>query len=134
MLRDFLSRQFIYFLITGGIAALVNFSSRIVFSQWFSFSIAIILAYLLGMVTAFVLAKVFVFKKSSHSNHVSAMYFTLVNVAAVAQTWIVSMVLAYLLLPALGVVAYVEEISHAIGIAVPAFTSYLGHKYLSFRA
>ncbi|TGT79823.1 GtrA family protein, partial [Mesorhizobium sp. M8A.F.Ca.ET.161.01.1.1] len=25
------------------------------------------------------------------------------------------------------------EIAHAVGVAVPVFSSYVGHKYLSFR-
>ena len=52
----FLSRQFVLFLATGGFAALVNFGSRILLSHWLSFSWAVVLAYLAGMGTAFVLA------------------------------------------------------------------------------
>lgn len=65
MIQQFLSRQFILFLVTGGTAALVNFGSRIVYNQWVSFSIAIVLAYLTGMVTAFVLARWLVFKQAN---------------------------------------------------------------------
>ena len=43
------------------------------------------------------------------------------------------MLLAYYLLPAIGVRHYVQEIAHAIGIIIPVFTSYLGHKRWSFR-
>ena len=44
------------FLLTGGIAAAVNFGSRIVYSNWLGFSTAVVLAYITGMITAFVLA------------------------------------------------------------------------------
>lgn len=67
MLRAFRSKQFILFVVTGGIAALVNFGSRFVFSVFTSFGIAVILSYLLGMVTAFALVKLFVFKETVHS-------------------------------------------------------------------
>ncbi|MCK5002694.1 MAG: GtrA family protein [Gammaproteobacteria bacterium] len=133
MIHEFFSKQFIVFLITGGTAALVNFGSRFVYSQWVSFSTAVILAYITGMITAFVLAKVFVFKESQQSIHHSALFFCLVNLVAVLQTWLISMGLAYYLLPYLGVSIFVEEIAHAVGIAVPVFTSYLGHKRWSFR-
>lgn len=133
MSKTFLSRQFLAFLITGGIAAAVNFGSRIVYNQWTDYSIAIVLAYLTGMVTAFVLARIFVFQGSSQALHHSAFYFTLVNIAAVAQTWAVSMALAYYVLPALGVHRYSREIAHAVGVVVPVFTSYVGHKRWSFR-
>ena len=133
MIRHFMSRQFLVFLLTGGLAAAVNFGSRIVYNQWCDFSTAVILAYLTGMVTAFVLARMFVFKQSSQSMHRSALYFTLVNLVAVLQTWLISMGLALYLLPMLGVTHFTREIAHAIGVAAPVFTSYLGHKRWSFR-
>ncbi|MFC5078836.1 GtrA-like protein [Vibrio thalassae] len=127
------SRQFVMFLCTGGFAAAVNFGSRIFFSQYVSFSTAIVLAYLMGMVTAFALARVFVFTDSKNSVVRSAFYFTLINIAAIAQTWIVSMLLAYYILPFFNISKYIHEISHLIGVLVPVFTSFIGHKSLSFR-
>ena len=37
-------------------------------------------------------------------------------------------------LPALGVASYRPEIAHAMGVIVPVFTSYVGHKRFSFGA
>lgn len=132
MIQQFLSKQFILFLITGGTAALVNFGSRIVYNQWVSFSVAIVLAYLTGMVTAFLLARWLVFKKSEQSFARSAMMFGAVNVIAVFQTWLITMGLALYVLPHFGVTLFVAEIAHAFGVMVPVFTSYLGHKHFSF--
>ena len=132
MIGHFLSRQFLGFVLTGGIAAAVNFGSRILYNRWMDFSPAVVLAYLTGMVTAFILAKVFVFTRSRQSLQRSASFFVLVNLIAVAQTWLISMGLAFYLLPKLGVGQYVLEIAHAVGVAVPVFTSYLGHKRWSF--
>lgn len=129
----FFSRQFLVFLLTGGVAAGVNFFSRILYNHATTYSTAIVLAYLTGMVTAFILARLFVFKKSQQTMWRSAMYFTLVNGVAVLQTWLISMGLAYFLLPAIGVVQWAPEIAHAFGVAVPVFTSYIGHKRWSFR-
>ena len=133
MIQQFKSRQFLVFLLTGGTAAAVNFGSRIVFSLWLNFSTAVILAYITGMVTAFVLAKLFVFKDSQQSIHRSAVFFMLVNLVAVFQTWVISIGLAYYALPSLGVTSFVQEIAHAVGVAVPVFTSYIGHRRWSFR-
>lgn len=132
MISSFRDRQFAIFLLTGGVAALVNFGSRMLYSLAMPFSPAIILAYLTGMVTAFVLAKIFVFKDSAQSTGQSFFRFTVVNVAAVAQTWAVSMVLVKSL-PLWGVEQFVPEIAHGVGVIVPVFTSFLGHKYWSFR-
>lgn len=133
MIQPFLSRQFLAFLLTGGTAAAINFGSRIMYNQWLDFSSAVILAYITGMVTAFVLAKLFVFKKSKQSIRRSAAFFVLVNLVAILQTWAVSMGLAYYLLPYMGVKFFVKEIAHAVGVAIPVFTSYIGHKRWSFR-
>ncbi|AMT91466.1 hypothetical protein AYO71_22320 [Pseudomonas koreensis] len=121
------------FLITGGTAAAVNFCSRIIYNLWLSFSLSVVVAYLTGMITAFVLAKLFVFKESQQSVRRSILFFTLVNLVAVLQTWLISMGLAYYLLPSLGVTLFVKEISHAIGVVIPVFTSYFGHKRWSFK-
>ena len=133
MIRQFASRQFVGFLITGGLAAAVNFGSRIVYNLWVDFSVAVVLAYLTGMITAFVLARLFVFKQSTQPLSKSALLFVAVNGVAVVQTWAISMLLAFYLLPKFGVEHFVPEIAHAFGVAVPVFTSYLGHKYWSFR-
>lgn len=133
MIRQFYSRQFLGFLLTGGIAAAVNFGSRIIYSRWLDFSAAVILAYLTGMVTAFALARIFVFTTTQQSLHRSGAFFVLVNVVAALQTWAISMGLAYYVLPWLGVIHFAMEIAHAIGVAVPVFTSYIGHKRWSFR-
>lgn len=128
-----LSRPFLLFLLAGGIAALVNILSRMLYSQWMSFTPAIIAAYISGMITAFVLTRWLVFNSSTRPLHHSAFYFVLVNLLAVAQTWLVSTLLAYHLLPWLGVDVLRLEIAHVVGVAVPVVSSYFGHKYLSFR-
>jgi len=133
MIKNLIANKFLMFLITGGIAALVNFGSRVIYNIFVNFSYAVILAYLTGMVNAFILVKKYVFNQSIQKLHKSIMFFSLVNIAAVAQTWLISMSLAYYLLPHFGIVDYVLEISHAVGIAVPVFTIYLDHKYFSFK-
>ncbi|CAD6524438.1 GtrA family protein [Paraburkholderia metrosideri] len=130
--QTFVSREFLLFLLTGGFAAAVNWGSRIVYNLWMSYSTAIVIAYLTGMVTAFVLARLFVFTKSTQSTGRSILFFTLVNLIAVLQTWGVSVGLAYYLFPRLGIVWHARDIAHLIGVAVPVFTSYVGHKKWSF--
>jgi putative flippase GtrA len=130
---SFASRQFLVFLLTGGFAAAVNFGSRILYNRAMPFSPAVICAYITGMITAFVLAKLFVFRDSRQATHRAAGWFILVNVVAVAQTWAISMLLVKWVLPALGVTAFAREIAHGVGVVVPVFTSYLGHKHFSFR-
>ena len=63
----------------------------------------------------------------------SSAIFIAVNVLAIAQTWTISTGCARFLLPAMGIRTGGPEIAHAIGLAIPAFTSYIGHKFWSFR-
>jgi putative flippase GtrA len=132
IIRHYISRQFAVFLLTGGIAAAVNFGSRIMFSRSMSFQLAIILAYIVGMITAFILARVFVFTESRQKMHRSVIYFVLVNLLALLQTWLVSIGLAFYVLPHFGIGEHAHEIAHAVGIMIPVFTSYIGHKKYSF--
>ncbi len=129
----FASKEFLNFLLVGGFAAIVNVVSRVFYSYYIDFSEAIVLAYLTGMITAYLLSKFFVFDTSKNTALQEVAYFTLVNVAAVIQTWVVSMVLYHYVLRWMEISFYNKEIAHLFGVAVPAFTSYVGHKHLTFR-
>lgn len=121
------------FVFVSVLAALLNFLSRILFSVFVPFPVAITLAYFVGLATAFFLNRKFVFRGSTNTVGNQAFWFFVVNIVALAQTLLVSLLLADLALPALGVREHAEIIAHAIGIAAPIFTSYFGHKHLSFR-
>ena len=126
--------RFLRFLLVGGFAAAVNIGSRIVLSLWLPYPVAICGAFVVALSTAFVLNRSFVFAQGADAVHVQAMWFTLVNLAALAQTLVVSLLLARYLLPMAGIVRGAETIAHAVGVAVPIFTSYLGHKHFSFAS
>jgi putative flippase GtrA len=129
-----MSKQFVLFVVAGGLAACVNFFSRILFSHWLIYSAAIISAYLLGMITAFVLNRLLVFKQVSHSMRHQVFWFTLVNLAALLQTLTISLLLVEWLFPRIGFAWHPETVAHAFGVAVPVMTSFVGHKYLSFKS
>ncbi len=127
-------RQFSTFMLVGGFAALVNWSSRIALSAaGLPLTLAIVLAYVLGMTTAYVLSKRFVFEKSGRSVRDEAVRFTIVNVFALAQVWAVTIVLQRWGLPAINWNWHPEEIAHAVGVASPVITSYFGHQYFTFE-
>jgi putative flippase GtrA len=128
-----LTRQFLAFLLAGGIAALANFGSRIALGLVMPYVPSIVLAYCIGMLTAFVLNRLLVFKDAGNALGQQALWFVLVNLAAVAQTVLISLLLARWLFPAIGMDFHPETLAHAAGVAVPVVTSYLGHKHLSFR-
>jgi putative flippase GtrA len=132
-MKFFDSKEFVRFLFAGGLAALVNFLSRIIFNLWFDFSVSVYLAYITGMVTAFFLKKQFVFAKGRQPLSHSIGFFILVNLVAFLQTLAVTMAFFHYVLPYFGIVKMTHEISHAGGILAPVITSYIGHKRWSFR-
>jgi putative flippase GtrA len=125
-------KEFILFVAAGGFAALVNFVSRIIFNFWFSFEVSVVLAYLIGMITAYILTKIFVFKAKSVGLVSSSIKFTIVNILAVLQTYFISVYLYYWLNNNINF-DYNKEVAHFVGIAFPVITSYIGHKYYSFK-
>ena len=122
------------FLLSGGVAAVINVLSRFALNWVMPFEAAIVLAYACGMTTAYILNKVFVFAPSGRSIHDEYLRFTIVNLVALVQVWIVSVGLARVLFPWAGFTWHTETVSHVIGVIVPVFTSYLGHKHVSFSA
>lgn len=126
------SRQFIGFVMVSGIAGLANFGSRFLFSLAMPYAAAICAAFFVGMTTAFVLNRRFIFLGSKQSTKSQALRFLLVNLAALLQTLAISLLLARWLLPVLGWHWHPEAIAHAVGIAAPAITSYLAHKHWTF--
>ena len=121
------------FVLAGGVAAAVNFASRIALSLVLPYAAAVALAYFFGMATAFVLNRRFVFTGSTNPLHQQAMWFVTVNLVALLQTLGVSVLLADFVLPHAGLTWHAEELAHAVGIVTPILTSYLGHRHYTFR-
>lgn len=131
--RAGMSRDFLLFLLIGGLAALVNLVGRIIFNLVVDYQLAIILAYPPGMAVAFLLNRHFVFRADAHPAVGQIVRFALVNVMSLAQIWIVSVGLVDWAFPAIGFTWHAETIGHAIGLGSPALTSYFAHKHFSFR-
>lgn len=135
MLRSSLKKhaQFLRFLICGGTAALVNVGSRCLFNTFFDYRTSIILAFCMGLLTAFVLFKFMVFKtRASGTAMREALWFILVNALALAQTLLISIGLTEYIFPVLGFTWYAATIAHMIGVVSPVLSSYWGHKYVTF--
>ncbi len=132
MLRHFLSRQFVGFLLVGGFAALLHWLVRILLSLYLSFPWAVALAYGVGMGTAFLLNSYYVFPASDKPVERQARDFIIINAAFFPVVWVVSLQLNRLL-PALGVERYSEEIAHGLAICLPVLATFLLYKFIAFR-
>ncbi len=124
--------QFLRFLLAGGIAAAANYGSRFAFSAWLPFPAAVACAYGVGMIVAFALMRRYVFLAGGQPYAPQLAKFLVVNALALVQTLIVSLLLAHWLQPLAGEKA--EALAHLAGVAVPVFTSFLGHRHATFRS
>jgi len=124
-----------YFLLAGLLAGAVNVVSRIFFSLFTSYQVAVVLAFPIALSVGFFLNKKFVFSQdATHSDVTAIQYlkFALVNVVALSQVWAVSVVLAKFVFPYLGFTWNSETVAHVVGVASPVATSYLAYKYFVF--
>ena len=127
-----LRKEFSLFVLAGSIAAIVNIISRIILTIFLNFEISIFISYLIAMVSSYILQRKYVFKTTKKSYKKSFAAFSLVNLVALIQVWIFSLLIKIWLINFISSVALVELIAHCIGVGIPAFTSYYGHKYITF--
>jgi putative flippase GtrA len=121
------------FAVTGGIAAVCNLGSRILFSRVMRYELAIMLAYLIGMIVAYTLARGFVFEISKTPWYTQLSRFAIVNIFGFSQVWLVSVGLVRVFFPWIGFGWHPEDVAHLVGVASPIFVSYYAHKHFSFR-
>ncbi len=131
--RSLISGRFFKFVAVSGVAAAANVGSRIVLGHWMEYVPSILIAFCIGLITAFVLNRLLVFTETENPLHHQMLWFVVVNLAAVAQTLAVSLLLARGVFPLTGFTWHAETVAHAIGVAIPAVTSYIGHKHFTFR-
>ncbi|MGE0628839.1 MAG: GtrA family protein [Hyphomicrobiaceae bacterium] len=124
---------FARFLVLGGISAGVNLVARVLLQPTFSFGFAVVVAYVIGMVVAYNLFRLFVFGATGRSVASEASRFTLVNMVALALVWVISMTLARVVFPFLDFTWHADDVAHVIGVASPAVTSWVGHRRYTFR-
>lgn len=133
MIRALPVPEFARFLVTGGVAALANMGSRIALQPFMPFELSVALAYVIGMVTAFVLARRYVFGASGGRVEAEFVRFATINVASFVVVWLVSVGLARLFFPAIGFTWHPETVAHVIGVLSPVVLSFWGHKTFTFR-
>lgn len=132
LLDEFISKEFLRFFFSALAAAAVNFAARYFLDPYVGYSQAIVLAYIIGTVAAFFLYQNEVFGKGARPMWQEIGLFLFVTMAAIAQTLVVSVVLTEYIFPLIGWTWHSKEVAHVIGMGVPMFSSFLGHKYLTF--
>ena len=125
-------KQFARFLLTSGFAAMVNIAARWLLNRFMSFEVAVVIAFFVGLSTAFVLGKAFVFEDSGRTTVSEFTRFFLVNLASLALVWSISVMLARWIFPAVGFTWHADDFAHVIGVGAPAVFAYFGHRSYTF--
>jgi len=125
-------QQFLKFLVAGGLSVPVNLGSRHLLSFVMPYEAAVVVSHLCGMLTAFLLTRSFVFKRSGRRMSNELARFTLVNVLSLVVTWVVAVGLLRLVFPRVGFDIHPELVAHIAGLALASLTSFYGHRRYSF--
>ncbi len=121
------------YVLVGVFAGCVNLAARALLSQLMSYEWAVILAFPIALTCAFVMNRSYVFNVTSGAPLQQYLKFALVNLLALAQVWLVSVLFMRLIFPSIGFYWNPALISHAIGVASPILTSFFAYKYFVFR-
>ena len=85
--------QIVRFLLSGGLAAFINISSRYLLSKFINYKLSILLAYMIGVSVAFILMRKFVFSFKKDVLYDQIYKFIIVNILGFLQTFLVSFVI-----------------------------------------
>ena len=129
--KVFKYREQILFIVCGGIAASINFFSRILLSFYLNLTLSVFFAYILGMLAAYFLFKKFVFLNNKKSKKSSPLIFIVVNCIAVLQIYLMTVLINYV---AQSYTGYSNvTIAHGIAILTSVFLSFYLHKNYTYK-
>jgi putative flippase GtrA len=131
--RPLFGWQFLRFLGLGAVAAVANYSSRFALDPFMPFELSVVLAYVVGMVVAFVLFKRFVFGDAGDGTLRQVGRFAAVNSIGALIAVAVSSLMARVILPMAGWELYPFSVAHVVGVMAPTVASYLGHKFFTYK-
>lgn len=128
-----LGRQVFRFLLTGGLAAAINWLVRFPLSMVLPMPWAILGAYVIGMSAGYHLYRSYVFERSDRSIRQQIAAFIAVNLAGAVV--VLGLTYGFVALQPDGRYPEMirEGIAHGFAIGIGAIVNFLGHKFLTFR-
>lgn len=125
--------EFIRFVLTGGLAAIANLVSRYLLDYFLPFEAAVVIAYAIGMVIAFILFQRTIFGDPGTGLRRQVSRFVQVNLVGGVLTLLLSSVLARYVFPAIGWTFRPYDFAHFFGVCAPAISSYFLHKHYTYK-
>jgi len=127
------SRQFIAFALVGLASTICNLASRYGFEVFLTYEFSLIGANAVGVISAFLMNRWFVFRSTDSRLIAELSRFVAVNLVGIAIAWAVAVLLYRHVFPMLAVTWHPDLLAHAIGIAVPVLPNYLAHRVWTFN-
>ena len=127
----YFSKQFIYFLIAGGLSALLNFFTRLILRPHLDIILSATLSYTVALICAFFLYRKFVFPYSTVPINIQGKKFLLIQIACMPIAILIFSLMASFFI-SIGLGIYSEPLAHAISIGMPALITFLLYKLFVF--
>jgi putative flippase GtrA len=128
----YLNGVFAKFLLAGGLAAAANFASRLALQPLTGFRTAVVLAYLVGFFTAFLLNRAFVFPKSGKPLRQEMGWFFVFNLIAFPVVVASAVLLRDHVFARFFPHELAETAAHGCAILVPVVFNFAAHRLVTF--
>ena len=128
------SREFIRFFITGVLATICNLAMVWLTRHFVAYKWALFFGLMAGFTVSFVFGKLFAFRSASWRRaHGELARFLIVYLFGASLYWGISMVVGQRLLPMWMPRSLAELAGAFVGASVMVVTSYLGHRFFTYR-
>jgi len=134
--QNIFQQEVVRFLLVGGFAAGINFFGRIIFRPYLSYSMSVVIGYLLGTLVSFILNKSLTFKAYNESSLIQLLKFLLITPLSILLGSLIASYSVRLLITIFGSkipLNYTESLGHLIAIGATTIFNYFVIKYFCFR-
>ena len=132
LISIYFSKQFIFFVACGTIAATLHVIIRIILRNFFGFQTSAIMAYLCAIAIAFSLYRIYVFPLSSTPINKQSTRFLIINISF-SPFVLYAFRSITIFLYQHGFELYVEGVAHIISLALPPLITFLCYKFFAFK-
>ena len=132
LIAIYFSKQFIFFVACGTIAATLHWIIRIILRNYFGFQTSAIMAYLCAIAIAFSLYRIYVFPLSSTPINKQSIRFLIINFSFSPFVLYAFRSITVFLYQH-GFELYIEETAHFISLALPPLLTFLCYKFFAFK-
>jgi putative flippase GtrA len=128
-------KQLSKYSVSGGFAAAVNFSSRILYNTIFGFNASLVLAYFSGLLVNYFLTSRYVFREGKSTNSSKQFtIFVLVASAGLLVTYMSTIAALVVVNKAFQLeTELAKSLAHILGIGCGFLCNFMGHKTITFK-